>query len=95
MAAAAYGQTGSFQIARHYLDRIGRLRVAGSSDRAAILAAFLSLREGDAKAADALLDSVGQIPALDDYVTQLRVRSATLMGEETDPSAGGAAVLLR
>ena len=87
LAAAAYGQTGSLQIARHYLDRLGRQRLAGSSDRITILAAFLSLRGGDAKAADALLDSVGQIPALDDYVAQLRVRSAAMIRGESVPSA--------
>ena len=92
LGAAAYGQTGSFQIARHYLERIGRLRMAGSSDRIAVLAAFLSLREGDAKAADMLLDSVGQIPALDDYVAQLRIRSATLMGGESESSSGSRSV---
>jgi len=92
LGAAAYGQTGSFQIARHYLERIGRLRMAGSSDRIAILAAFLSLRQGDAKAADVLLDSVGQIPALDDYVAQLRIRSATLMGGESESSSGSRSV---
>ncbi len=87
LGAAAYGQTGSLQIAKHYQDRLTRQRTPGSSDRVAILAAFLSLRIGDAEAADALLDSVGQIPALDDYVAQLRVRSAAMMRGVSEPSA--------
>ena len=99
LAAAAYGQTGSMQIAKHYLDRLGRQRSARTSDQVAILEAFLSLRGGDANTADRLLDTVGQVPALNDYVAQLRIRTAAVIQGDLAPSGGDsssiAAITLR
>jgi tetratricopeptide (TPR) repeat protein len=82
LAAAAYAQTGSFEVAKHHLTRVRAAATPSAGEYVEIVAAFVDLREGNPESANRRLETVGSVGALDSYVTTLKLLIAGALNPE-------------